>query len=80
MLFSYGHIYYLLNDVTIDGFDIGRNRYLIPVFGLLLGIGIFLTIKIKTALDNATTILNVISVVLILVAVGNIGLVLADTS
>ena len=80
MLFSYGHIYYLLNDVTIDGFDIGRNRYLIPVFGLLLGIGIFLTIKIKTALDNATTILNVISVVLILVAVGNIGLVLADTA
>jgi hypothetical protein len=59
MLFSYGHIYYLLNDVTIDGFDIGKNRYLIPVFGLLLGIGIFLTIKIKTALDNATTILNV---------------------
>ena len=80
MLFSYGHIYYLLNDVTIDGFDIGKNRYLIPVFGLLLGIGIFLTIKIKTALDNATTILNVISVTLILVAAGNIGLVLTDTT
>ena len=80
MLFSYGHIYYLLNDVTIDGFDIGRNRYLIPAFGLLLGIGIFFTIKIKTALDNATTILNVISVTLILVAAGNIGLVLTDTT
>jgi hypothetical protein len=80
MLFSYGHIYYLLNDVTIDEFDIGKNRYLIPAFGLLLGISIFLTIKIKTALDNATTILNTISVVLILVAVGNIGLILADTA
>ena len=80
MLFSYGHIYYLLNDVMIDEFDIGRNRYLIPAFGLLLGIGIFFTIKIKTALDNATTILNVVSVVLILVAVGNVGLVLADTA
>ena len=31
-LFSYGHVYYLLNDVSIDGFDIGRNRYLIPAF------------------------------------------------
>ena len=80
VLFSYGHIYYLLNDVMIDEFDIGRNRYLIPAFGLLLGISIFFTIKIKTALDNATTILNVVSVVLILVAVGNIGLVLADTA
>ena len=29
ILFSYGHIYYLLNDLTIDGFDIGRNRFLI---------------------------------------------------
>jgi len=48
MLFSYGHIYYLLNDVTIDGFDIGKNSYLIPAFGLLLGIGIFFTIKTKT--------------------------------
>ena len=44
ILFSYGHIYYLFNDVTIDGFDIVRNRYLIPAFGLLLGIGIFFTI------------------------------------
>jgi len=79
MLFSYGHIYYLLNGVMIDEFDIGKNRYLIPAFVLLLGIGIFFTIKIKTVLDNATTILNVISVVLILVAIGNIGLVLADT-
>ena len=41
ILFSYGHIYYLLNDVMIDEFDIGRNRYLIPVFGLSLGIVIF---------------------------------------
>ena len=78
MLFSYGHIYYLLNNVTIGEFDIGRNIYLIPVFGLSLGIGILFTIKIKTALDNATTILNVISVVFILVAAGNIGFALVD--
>ena len=47
ILFSYGHIYYLLNDVALDEFDIGKNRYLIPVFGLVLSISIFFTIKTK---------------------------------
>jgi len=45
LLFSYGHVYYLLNDVSIDGLDIGRNRYLIPAFGLALGTSIFFTIR-----------------------------------
>ena len=44
-LFSYGHVYYLLNDVSIDGFDLGRNRYLIPAFGLVLAISIFFIIR-----------------------------------
>jgi hypothetical protein len=30
ILFSYGHIYYLLSDVALDEFDIARNIYLIP--------------------------------------------------
>ena len=54
LLFSYGHVYYLLNDVSIDGFDIGRNIYLIPIFGLTLGISIFFTVKAKRVFDNAT--------------------------
>ena len=47
IFFSYGHIYYLLNDVTINEFDIGKTRYLIPVFGLVLSISIFFIIKTK---------------------------------
>ena len=80
ILFSYGHIYYLLNDVTLNEFDIGKNRYLIPAFGLLLGIGIFFTIKIKTALDNTTSIVNVISIVFVLVAIVNVSLVATEIS
>ena len=44
-LFSYGHIYYLLNDVSIGGEDLGRNRYLIPAFGIGLVVSIFFIIK-----------------------------------
>ncbi len=77
-LFSYGHVYYLLNDFSIDGFDIGRNRYLIPTFGLILGISIFFIIKAKRIFDNTTSILNVISIVFILVAISNVALVGAE--
>ena len=77
-LFSYGHIYYLLNDVMIDEFDIGRNRYLIPAFGLVLGISIFFIIRARRVFDNATSILNVISIVFIIVAISNVALVGAE--
>ena len=70
----------MLNDFTLDEFDIGKNRYLIPAFGLLLGIGIFFTIKIKTALDNTTSIVNVISTVFVLVAIVNVSLVATEIS
>ena len=78
MLFSYGHIYYLLSDVMIDEFDIGQNRYLIPAFGLVLGISIFFIIRARRVFDNATSILNVISIVFIIVAISNVALVGAE--
>ena len=78
MLFSYGHIYYLLSDVMIDEFDIGQNRYLIPAFGLVLGISIFFIIRAGRVFDNATSILNVISIVFIIVAISNVALVGAE--
>ena len=78
LLFSYGHVYYLLNDVSIDGFDIGRNRYLIPAFTIVLGLSLFFMIKSKRIFDNATSIMNVISVVFLMVVISNIGLVAAE--
>ena len=77
-LFSYGHIYYLLSDVMIDEFDIGQNRYLIPAFVLVLGISIFFIIRARRVFDNATSILNVISIVFIIVAISNVALVGAE--
>ena len=75
LLFSYGHVYYLLNDVSIDGLDIGRNLYLIPAFGLALGTSIFFTIRTGRVFDNATSILNVMSIVFIMVAISNVVVV-----
>ena len=77
-IFAYGHIYILLSDISSEGFDISRNRYLIPIFGISLGIGIFLVKRIKTELNNATSILNVVSIVLILVAISNSVIISID--
>ena len=78
LLFSYGHVYYLLNDVSINGFDIGRNLYLIPAFGLMLGVSIFFAVKANRIFDNATSILNVISIVFVVVAISNVAFVAAE--
>ena len=78
ILFSYGHIYYLLSDISLDGFDLGRNRYLLPIFGLSLIVGIYFVVRSKRIFDNATSILNVISIVFVLVAISNVGFVIAE--
>ena len=80
LLFSYGHLYYLLNDFSIFDFDIGRNRYLIPLFGIIFSISVFFTIKTKRLLNNATSILNVVSIVFLIVACSNLFLLAADFS
>lgn len=78
IMFSYGHIYYLLSDISLNEIDIGRTRYLIPIFGLVLGIGVFFTIRTKRILNNATSILNVVSIIFVAVAISNIGLVIME--
>ena len=71
LIFSYGHIYILLDGVSTDEIDLSRNIFLIPVFGIIFVVGIYLIRKIKTKLNNANSILNVISVVLVLFAISN---------
>ena len=78
LLFSYGHLYYLLNDISIYDFDLGRNRYLIPLIGLIFCISIFFTIRTKRVLDNATSILNVVSIVFVIVACSNLFIIASE--
>ena len=78
ILFSYGHIYYLLNDVSIDGFDVGRNRYLIPIFGITLVTSIFFVLRAKKVFDNVTSIINFMSVIFVIVAISNVGFVVYE--
>ena len=74
IFFSFGHVYNVLNQVSIGDTDLGSNKILLPIFVILFGIGSFLIIKTKRPLDNATSIVNTISVVFIFVIVAMVGI------
>ena len=74
IFFSFGHVYNMLNQVSIGDTNFGSNRILLPIFTILFGIGSFLIIKTKRTLDNATSIVNTISVVFIAVIVVMVGI------
>ena len=80
VLFSYGHFYYLLNENSLEDFDISRNRYLLPIFGISLLVSCFVIVKSKKKFDNVSRVLNVISLVLIIVSISNIGLTVVNAS
>jgi len=74
IFFSFGHVYNMLNQVSIGNTDLGSNSILLPIFAILFGIGSFLIIKTKRTLDNPTSIVNTISVVFIIVIVVMVGI------
>ncbi|HIA09611.1 MAG TPA: hypothetical protein EYN75_00860, partial [Candidatus Nitrosopelagicus sp.] len=74
LFFSYGHVYNLIDNVTIAGLDIGRSRYLLIPFFASLVVGVYYFIRTNRKLNNATTITNFITVSLIIVASANIGM------
>ena len=65
LFFIYGPIFFAMDDVTINGEDIGRHRYLmIPFLGIWI-VGITFLIKTKKEMISTTTISNVISLIIV---------------
>jgi len=74
IFFSFGHVYNMINQVSIGDTDLGSNSILLPIFTILFGIGSFLIIKTERTLENATSIVNTISVVFIFVIIIMVGI------
>lgn len=64
LFFSYGHVYGLLSNLPL-----GRHRYLLFVFLLILIIGFFSIRKLKSGARIITSLLNAISLALLIIAV-----------
>jgi hypothetical protein len=80
LFYTYGHVYYLLRRVPTIGLDISRDRYLIPLYAILLGVGIWLiVVKIRKPARTCLT-LNVFSILLTLIPVVSITVGLIRTT
>ncbi len=76
LFFSYGQLYTVLKTATLGNFIVGRHRYLVPLFGLIAGLGAWLILSRKGDLHAASRTLNIVGVILLVVPVFSIGLYL----
>jgi hypothetical protein len=65
LFFSYGHIYQLIEDQLILGFNIGRHRFLIPLFVLMLVLIFIWALRHKN-LISITASLNIIGLIVLI--------------
>jgi hypothetical protein len=65
LFYSYGQVYELLQKHPIIGFSLGRHRYLIVIYALLILVGLWLIfIRIKN-FNNISQVLNFIGIILL---------------
>jgi hypothetical protein len=65
LFFSYGHVYLSLKGISVIGIDLGRHRFLIPIWLGIAVTGIYLCARSKENLGLATRVLNVIGIAVI---------------
>jgi hypothetical protein len=65
LFFSYGHVYELITGAAIGGFVIGRHRYLLIVYFLILAGAILWVMRTKSSLKQWSSALVTIAVVLL---------------
>ncbi len=66
LIFSYGHLYQFLEQTPLLGVNFGRHRLLTPVYGVFLGLGLWLTQTKLKHLGPANRMLNISALVLLI--------------
>ena len=66
LFFTYGHVYEVTKGIRLFGFLIGRHRYLMVLWLLLLVLGAFLINRRVKRIAEITRVLNVVSLFLLL--------------
>ncbi len=71
--FSYGHVYNMINLWTVGNFVIGRSRYLLLIWGLLIACSVYLAVRTRRDLNNLTKIFNIAALSLVVISLVNVA-------
>ena len=71
--FAYGHVYGVVEGMTISGMVVGRHRFLFPVWLVIFGVVGWLIYRRARKLEMFSRALNVVSIVLLVIPVIQIG-------
>ena len=80
IFYSYGHIYSLLEQHPIAGFSLGRHRYLLLLYALVLVVGLWLLIFKLKNYSQALFVTNVISLALLVMPVAQLSIFTIQSS
>jgi hypothetical protein len=72
LFFSYGHFYDAMESLDWMVM-LGRHKILFAVWGVLLALGVYFSIKTRRDLQNFTSLLNAIAALLVVISLVNIG-------
>ena len=72
LFFSYDHFLRMTTQIDVSALPFSHHTYGIPVFFIMLILGIFAIIKIKKHLMDVTTFTNAIAIVLVVMLLPNI--------
>ena len=73
LFFSYGHVYVLIEDYQLADFNIGRHRYLLILWILILGLGSWIILRRIKNFDRIMFTLNIMSFLLVSFQLVQIG-------
>ncbi len=72
IFFSYGYVYEILKGLYIANFKIGSAKVILLMLLLIFVVVIYLIIKARGNLEDLTSYLNIVSVLLFIISLGNV--------
>jgi hypothetical protein len=71
--FAYGHVYDSLEGIKAFGVVLGRHRFLFPIWLVVFGVGAWWLHKRARRLESFSRVLNMVSIILLVIPVIQIG-------
>lgn len=73
MFYAYGPVFSLVDNLQVASFIIGRHRFILPFWFLIIVVGTILILRSKSDFQNATWVLNLTCICLVSISMAQIA-------